>query len=271
VGDIIGLFLSGCLGGLLAGLLGVGGGIIFVPILTYFILQHGYNPQELTVFVLSNSLFAIFFSGLSGTVRQVIEKNFSAKEVFSIGAFAVLLAVSSSFIIQHTTFYTPQKFTIVFVALLLFVVYRLIKGGNKSQVSTEISNPSMFQFGVIGAATGILSAFSGVGGGIIMVPLFKEWLKWDFKKSTGVSLGVITVMTFFTSIYNAFFASSGADGSLTGTLLFPIVLPMVVGTIICTPIGIGLSKRLSAKTIQWIFITFILLVAFKMIYSLLNV
>ena len=60
--DYLLLIAAGAIGGFMSGLIGVGGGIIFVPILTYFLSRLGYADEVLVKAVLANSLFAIIFN-----------------------------------------------------------------------------------------------------------------------------------------------------------------------------------------------------------------
>ena len=59
---IIYIFLLGSIGGFLSGFLGVGGGIVYVPILDYFLTKLGFTDGDLVNAILANSLFTIIFS-----------------------------------------------------------------------------------------------------------------------------------------------------------------------------------------------------------------
>ena len=65
------LLLLGSFGGLLAGLLGVGGGMLFIPVITSYLHQYDISSAEMVKFTLANSIALVFMSGVSGTFRQI--------------------------------------------------------------------------------------------------------------------------------------------------------------------------------------------------------
>jgi uncharacterized membrane protein YfcA len=68
--QIILLLLTGALGGFMSGLLGVGGGIIFVPVIDYYLQKQGINGHLLVNLILANSLATIVFTGAAGSIKQ---------------------------------------------------------------------------------------------------------------------------------------------------------------------------------------------------------
>ena len=61
---LIGLLALGCLGGFLAGIMGVGGGLIFIPVLDYLFRAQSLPPDEIVRYTLANSIFLVFAVGL---------------------------------------------------------------------------------------------------------------------------------------------------------------------------------------------------------------
>ncbi len=268
--DILSLFIGGCLGGLLAGLLGVGGGIIFVVILDYYLCKMGLPEALVVPAILANSLFAIFFSGISGSIKQYLQANFFPKDILLSAIPAAIASIGITHLINAGTWYTREKFTLFFILLLSFVAYRILRTTKRIPVAVLPEKSSPLLKMICGLFTGVVSAFSGIGGGVIMVPVFTEILHIRLKKATGISLGVITLMSLLTSTYSATVNHVDIQLPYTlGLLVFPVVLPMVAGTIIFAPVGVSLSSKLTDATIKWIFFGFISMVIVKMLVGIL--
>ena len=76
VGTLILLFFGGCAGGLLAGLLGVGGGLVFVVIFTNYLAVLGIPDNKIAQLIIANSMVAIFFAGTSGSIKHYLNGDF---------------------------------------------------------------------------------------------------------------------------------------------------------------------------------------------------
>lgn len=269
--DSLILFVGGSIGGLLAGLLGVGGGIIFVVILSFYLEKIGVPESALVPAILANSLFAIFFSGISGSIKQYLAKNFFPKEIIQTAIPAAFSSIAVTYLINSGHWYTRERFTIFFLALLSFIAYRILKG-RKQEGLPELPEKQGIGYRLfIGFFTGIISAFSGIGGGVIMIPFYTELMHFNLKKATGISLGVIMVMSGMLSAYTLCFEHALQLNLpyTMGLLVFPVVLPLVIGTVLFAPYGVTLSHKLSTNTIRIIFFVFVTAVILKMLIGLL--
>jgi uncharacterized membrane protein YfcA len=263
--DIIILVLLGGLGGLLAGLLGIGGGIIYVLIFDYYLHKLGVPNELIVPSIIANSMFAILFAGVSGSYKQWKNKNFFPKEMFITGIAASISSIVFSYIISQGHWYTKEKFTFVFIVLLLLIAIRLFTQRKKVE-STEHPIPNRIPLSITGLISGTIAAFSGIGGGVIIVPILTDFLKLPIKKATSISLGVISIMALATSLYNSFFSAANASGH--SLIVFSLALPVAIGSLIASPIGVSISSKLNPKHIRLILIIFLLVVISKMIISL---
>src|SRR6478736_916585 len=181
--DYILLFALDSLGAFLAGLLGVGGGIIYIPILDYFLTKLGLTNDTLVKGILANSLFTIIFSGSVASYKQYRMKNFFPREILFTALPGVVSAVIMTYFIRTGTWYSKQAFNYVFVSMLLVIILRMFLAKSKSSESQEgIVTP--YQYSFTGLITGMVTALSGLGGGIVMTPIFTDGLKLSIKKSS---------------------------------------------------------------------------------------
>jgi uncharacterized protein len=268
-GALVLLFLGGCVGGLLAGLLGIGGGLIFVLIFTNYLSVVNAPESTLAHYIVANSMFAIFFAGISGSIKHYLNENFFLKPVLISGLAASVSSLVTSFFINAGTWYNKEVFAVIFITITSYVAYQILAGKDKVAEGDRVENFSVGTFLVIGGLGGILAALSGVGGGVIMVPMLTRMLHISIKKATAISLGVITIMALVTSVY----AMTVAETEVLmphsyGLIVLPMVLPVAAGCMIASPFGVSLAKKIPHQTIKVIFAVFLLIVIFNMIYNL---
>src|SRR5262245_19479412 len=119
--DYIIIFLLGSLGGFISGFLGVGGGIVYIPILDFFLMKMGLTDEALVKGILANSLFTIIFSGLVSSYKQYRSGNFFPKEIMQTALPGVITAVLVTWLIHAGSWYSKEVFNYVF-ACMLFII-----------------------------------------------------------------------------------------------------------------------------------------------------
>jgi uncharacterized membrane protein YfcA len=177
---ILGLGLGA---GLLAGLFGVGGGVVLVPgmVLLMRLPQHVAHATSL-VAILVTAPFAVAGFALDGSVA------YAAGVAVAVGA--VVGAVAGAGLMHRLS---PTRLRQGFAVLLLVVAVRMafpIAAEQGAAVAAD--DPlALASFAALGLAAGVLSALMGVGGGVIMVPAFVLLFGLDQHTAEGTSLLVI--------------------------------------------------------------------------------
>jgi uncharacterized membrane protein YfcA len=124
---VIGAILIGLAAGLVAGLLGVGGGVLFVPALTLFLGLAQVDAE-------ATSLLAIIPVALVGAGRQARYGNFRARDAVVLGALAIPGAVLGVAIVNAI----PERVTeTLFALLMLYVAYGLARRALRAPVEPE--------------------------------------------------------------------------------------------------------------------------------------
>ncbi len=291
---IILLLLVGALGGFLAGLLGVGGGLIFIPIITLLLGNHQLSNSDIVRFTLANSIALVFISGLSGILRQIKIGTYELKQSVLIGIPGAMSAAAMSFAIQHGNWYSKERFQSVFLGFLLISISNMLFVKDKSEPNATISLPTKphlnnyFISIFVGIFAGSVVSLSGLGGGIIMVPLFRMLLKFPVKKATSLSLSIVPMLSIFPltqyllnnnapAIFlsekfssNAFLKIDFFEPAFlqSNYIIWPYFLPMAIGAFIFSSFGQKVAPKVPVIWIRVIFALLSTSILIKTLYEL---
>jgi uncharacterized membrane protein YfcA len=261
------IILLGFAGGFLAGMLGVGGGIVFVPIFQEMVRFHAVKSDKVP-YILANSLVIVFVIGISATIKQYKLKNTNLRASLVTGLFAVVTSLSISFCIQYFDINDPVLFRYIFAFILIITAIRMLYGQAKKKPEIEeVNMPPMGKFIPAGLFAGVVTSLTGLGGGVVMVPYFNKILKLPIKFSTGLSLSVIPIIAFPILLFYTFNKPALALQQLqTGYIVWVIVLPIIAAAIIAAPFGVKFAQKLSSRTLTSIFLVFIILTLLKTLF-----
>ncbi|MFA6260606.1 MAG: sulfite exporter TauE/SafE family protein [Bacteroidia bacterium] len=266
--DSVVLFLLGSIGGFISGFLGVGGGIIYVPILSYFLSKLGMHGDELVKGILANSLFTIIFSGSISSYKQYKSGNFYGRNILETAVPGIVSVLLMTYLIRNGSWYSITVFNYVFATMLLVIAVRMFR---RQKQITETYEVTHLQYGATGFVTGIVTALSGLGGGIIMAPVFTDIFKQDIKKASSISNGVIPILAIAVGIYNLTGEPAiQVHAWQAGYIVFPLVIPMILSAFIFAPIGVVVSHKTSERVIRIVFASFVSLVFLKTMWQIIR-
>ncbi len=185
INNLLILISCGLFSGLLAGILGIGGGTVLVPI----IKSLGYSPVQ----AVATSSLAIIMTSLSGSFQNWRAGNLNFKRVILLGLPSLLTAQIGVWIASEIS---PYILLIAFACFLIANIFlssfrkRVVaKGDNQKQL---INNPLLARL-FTGGVAGLLAGLFGIGGGVILVPLQMLLLGEKIKSAIQTSLGVIVI------------------------------------------------------------------------------
>lgn len=248
------LFLGvvGVVGGLLAGLVGVGGGIVFVPGLVYVA---GWNIKE----AVAASLVIIIFASITGTIRNARSEDPVNWRVAALLSLAVAPASLIGVAISRVSSDTVVE--IVFSVILLLLAYPTARGRPDFDESKKI--PVFWVF-VAGIFIGALSGLVGVGGGVVMVPLMVLGMGIGTKRAVSTSLAVI----MFTGVVGSIGYIATGFRDPEQLLSLP---PLIVGSMIGAWIGVKIRDPLPENVVRVGFAVFMALTAIRLLTDALGI
>ncbi len=213
--DQLWLIPLGFAAGILGSMIGLGGGIIIVPILTFL----GFPPTAAA----SNSLFAALSNAAASTVSYSKQKRIEYSLGLKLGLLSIPGTVLGAII---STDVAPDIFKILFgFVLIASASYIFLR--KKIETKEKTISKQMIVF-AIGASffAGIISSFFGIGGGIIFVPLMVIGMGMAMKKAAPTSQMILLFASLSGVIAHSLlghpdFLQSGllSIGSFTGGLV----------------------------------------------------
>lgn len=271
--DLIILILTGATGGVLSGMLGVGGGVIYILVLP-MILQHaGFTDAEVVPYIVTNSLFATFIAGLINVIILIRSGFFFYRAVFWTSLDACIAAVIVYFFILPQPWYSKDVFTILIILLLIPMSFQLIRPASQSSNQTHKDELKPLQYSLAGTLGGLITSLSGLGGGLVVVPVMNVIMKLDIKKASSVSLGMVTIVSLLISLINFFqhhelMPSTKVELHTIGFLIPEISLWLVAGVLVGAPMGSFFAKKASVGFLKKSFGIFLIIVIIKKVFDL---
>lgn len=278
---IILLFLTGIMGGFLAGLTGVGGNMIFIPVLDFVLQQMSIDIDKefLVKAIIANSLCITVCTGSLVSFRQYKMGNYFPKEILLTAFLGLITSLSMSYFIKIGSWYSKETFNYVFICMLIPFIIKLLSDINKEKkqelqldlanISTEKNEIKNSSFLITGAFVGIITALSGLGGGILMIPMFTDILKMPIKKASAISSGVIPLLSFPICVMYLFFSDIPSKSAFQiGYVDIRLILPIVFGAVFSTQWGVKAAQKTSPKVIKIVFVALVMVIFTKMAYEI---
>ncbi len=260
----IALLAGGLLTGFFAGLLGIGGGAIIVPILYELFRITGVDDSIRMRVCVATSL-AIIIPTSVRSLRSHWQRGAVDVEVIKkLGPWVIAGAIVGVFIASHA----PASFLkAVFVLSTLFIAGRLAFGNGKAIAGGTL--PGLPWDGVAGSAIGLISTLIGIGGGAY-VTAYMKLLGWPIHKAVGTASGFGPIIAIPAAI--AYIAEGWGSPLLPplslGYVSFIGLIVIAPVSVLAAPLGVRIAHRLSRRALEYVFLCFLLLVASRFLASL---
>jgi len=260
---IISYLLLGSVVGVLAGLLGIGGGLIIVPVLTFMFTSQGLPNEHILHLALGTSLASIIFTSFSSVRAHHKRGGVIWPVVLKITPGIIIGTFSGSWVASQLS----TNFLKIFFTIFLFYVGTQMIMGIKPKPSREIPGTA----GVIGVGTviGMFSSLVGIGGGTLSVP-FLTWCNTTMHKAIGTSAAIgfpIAVSGAFGYALNGF-SATGLPADTFGFVHITAFAGIATASILTAPLGARLAHSLPVDKLKKIFAYFLFLLAFRMAWTL---
>jgi uncharacterized protein len=257
------LYLAlGAIAGLLAGLLGVGGGLIIVPVLAVLFVQQGMASDIIMHLALGTSLASIAFTSLSSIRAHQKHGAILWPAFLQLTPGIMLGAALGGWVAgMMTTAWLKPLFAVFELSVALHMLL---------SVETHAHRPATSRAGMTGAGgiIGLISSLVGIGGGTLTVP----WLAWNSVPlrqaiATSAACGLpIAIAGSISYIINGWQQPSLPAHTL-GYVHLPAFIGIVISSMLFAPLGARLTHSLPVATLKKIFGGLLLLLGIKLLLS----
>lgn len=261
---IAALIGTGIFAGLLAGLLGVGGGIVIVPVLFFLFQSFGVSPESAMYIATGTSLATIIPTSISSIRSHRKKGNVDADLLKQWGLLILVGVLIGSWLVTKVDGrYLTTLFGIVATLSALNMLFRT----GKSALAESL--PGRMGQSVIAGCIGFFSSMVGIGGGTLSVPILTAF-NYPAHKAVGTAAAIGLIISFPAALYLLIFGQTPHDAPL-GTfgyinlVGFACIVPL---TVICAPIGAGIASKLDANMLKKIFAVVLLITGTRMLAQL---
>ena len=251
------LFVSGLLGGLLSGLVGIGGGIIMFPLLLYVPPAFGLAALSIKAAAAITSVQSLF-GALSGAIAHHRYRRVYWPLARDFGGAMTITSLIGSVASRDV----PGQWILVLFALMALIaaILMLFPRPEVAETSLDTAAPaySRPRAWALGALIGVCAGLIGQGGGFLFVPVLMAFLGMPLRIAIGTALAVGVASSIAVVL------------GRIGTAQIPWLLTAVTvsGGIIGAQIGSALSQRLPRRLLRGILSIVVMATALKMIYGL---
>ena len=255
---------TGIFAGFLAGLLGVGGGLVIVPVLAFIFAAQGFPVAQVMHLALGTSLASIMFTSISslrthhahGAVNWRVVRDIAPGIVAgTLGGTVVAAQLSTTFL------------KVFFVVFLYYVATQMILN-IKPKPSRELPG-KVGMFGA-GSVIGAVSSLVGIGGGTLSVP-FMTWCNVRLHQAIGTSAAIGFPIAAAGAA--GYVANGWALGTLPayslGFVYLPALAGLVAASVLIAPFGARLAHRLPVARLKKFFALLLYALGTRMLFSLL--
>ena len=253
--------LIGVVVGVLSGLLGIGGGIVLVPMLHAMLVAKGFSADAAFHMALATSMACIVFTSLSSILAHHKNQNIVWPYVWAMVPMAFIGSLLATLVAIHLdAFYL----TLFFATFTFFAAIQLFL----DRKPTQHKVPGKVEVSLVSLFIGVISALVSIGGGTLTVP-YLAMRNVSVKQAIGTSavLGFpIALASTVSYLQDAVRQTAHAPDSF-GLLYLPAIMLITPLSVLFAPAGVALTKRLPVKVLKRIFAVFLMGVSINLLWS----
>ena len=258
--EILIYLVTGAFVGFAAGLLGIGGGLIIVPVLTYVLGQYIGLSEHVVHMAIGTSLATILVTSLS-SVRAHHALEAVRWDIIKLLVAGVLMGAFIGG--WGSQFFESRTLGLIFGVLELFIAINMLLA---LKPSPHRELPSLPGNTVAGSIIGSLSSLVGIGGGTLTTP-YLVWNNITMHQAIATSAAVSLPVAFAGTIgfLIAGLSAENLPAYATGYIYWPAFFGIVIASVLTAPLGAKTAQKVPIKLLKRVFGVFLLMLAAKML------
>lgn len=242
---ILELLLLGACTGFLAGLFGIGGGMLLVPFMTFVLSARGMPAQWVVKMAIATSLATICFTSMASVRAHHRHGSVRWDIVRQLAPGIVLGALLGA---QLAKAMPTQVLSVLFAVFITFSATQMLRG-RKPLPTREL--PSAAPLFGVGSVIGLLAALVGAGGAFISVP-FMNWcnVKMHSAVATSAALGFPIAVAGTVGYVIAGWSLPDMPGGAVGFIYLPALVTISLASVLTAPLGAGAAHRLNVAQLK---------------------
>ena len=257
---ILSCLLIGSLAGFLAGLFGIGGGMVIVPVLVYILPMVGVPEPLLMASALGTSFATIVITGFSSAQRHHKLGNVDWRAVKYLAPSLIIAVFISGLFIGKLPKDISSK---IFACLVIYLAVKMVLS---IKPKASENKPLTTQSAIIGGGIiGVIASAAGIGGGGFIVP-FLNSRGVDMKKAIGSSAvcGMLLGFSGMLSFMVGGWANQSMPDYSLGYVYLPAVLCIAATSFFTSKLGANTTNKLPVPTLKRYFALLLIVIAIDM-------
>lgn len=246
----------GLVAGTLGGLLGIGGSVIMIPTLLYFVPEMTIHLAQAIAMSVNPAV------AISSSAKHHRNNNISWHIVWRVLPLSIIfISVAAWF----SNSIDGEWLEFAFALFLIWVFWDQIRCLiGKSPLQEQTTESTNIRYGLTGGITGTISGLLGIGGGLIQVPLLNRLCKLPIKKAIGTSSAIMFMTAVIGATVKDVSLQYSGESGLSAILHAAQIVP---GALVGGWIGAKLTHVLPSKTIRAVFGVLVMIACYKLFSS----
>jgi uncharacterized membrane protein YfcA len=245
------LILGGAAAGSFSGMLGIGGSVLLVPLQFYLLTEAGYPPDISMKVSIATALFFTLPTAFSSAYNHSRRGSVLWKKALLMGVFGFVFSFAGGYIASHLN---AAYLSIMFGIVVLGASLKFTTAKEVNEDPGKMSQNKVL-YAVCGSAMGLVSGLTGIGGGLVLIPLVIFLVKMPLRRAIGTSSATI-IFTAFGGIVSYVLHGIGVSGLppySVGFVNIAVWTALVIPGVIFASAGARVSHKMNQKYVRTAF------------------